>query len=49
VDVGVDELACFIDFGVDVDIVLDALKYLNTLKELSHKEPAPQVMQAKSV
>src|SRR5215213_2955956 len=49
VDVGVDELACFIDFGVDVDTVLAALKYLNTLKELSHKANAPQLMQAKSV
>jgi phthiocerol/phenolphthiocerol synthesis type-I polyketide synthase E len=49
VDVGVNELACFIDFGVDADTVLEALKYLNNLKELCHKETSPQMMHAKSV
>lgn len=34
-DIGVDELACFIDFGVQVDAVLDALRPLHELKELS--------------
>lgn len=49
VDVGVDELACFIDFGVDTDTVLEALSHLNSLKELCHKENSPQMMKAKSV
>lgn len=33
-DIGVNELACFIDFGVDVDAVLEGLRHLHTLKEL---------------
>jgi natural product biosynthesis luciferase-like monooxygenase protein len=32
---GVDEVACFIDFGVDADSVLKGLKHLNRLRELS--------------
>nr|AEU11006.1 NpnB [Nostoc sp. 152] len=32
--VGVDEVACFIDFGVDENAVLANLPHLNTLKEL---------------
>lgn len=34
-EMGVDEVACFIDFGVDTDSVLKNLKYLNQLKESS--------------
>ena len=34
-EMGVDEIACFIDFGVDNDSVIESLKYLNELKELS--------------
>ena len=34
--IGVDEVACLIDFGVDVDDALAALSYLNTLRELSN-------------
>ncbi len=34
-EMGVDEVACFIDFGVDTDSVLKSLKYLNQLKESS--------------
>ena len=34
-DIGVDELACFIDFGVDVDAVLEGLRHLHNLKQLS--------------
>jgi natural product biosynthesis luciferase-like monooxygenase protein len=34
-EMGVDEVACFIDFGVDTDSVLKSLKYLNQLKEAS--------------
>ena len=32
-DIGVDELACFIDFGVDAETVLDSLPYLDALRE----------------
>jgi len=32
---GVDEVACFIDFGVDTDSVIESLTYLNQLKESS--------------
>jgi iturin family lipopeptide synthetase A len=32
--VGVDEIACFIDFGVDEQAVLENLSHLNALKEL---------------
>lgn len=34
--VGVDEVACLIDFGVASDIVLDHLQYLNAVKTLSN-------------
>jgi acyl carrier protein len=30
--IGVDEIACFIDFGIEDDIILEKLKYLNNLK-----------------
>jgi natural product biosynthesis luciferase-like monooxygenase protein len=33
--IGVDEVACLIDFGVDVDSVLSGLRYLDHLKERS--------------
>jgi natural product biosynthesis luciferase-like monooxygenase protein len=33
--IGVDEVGCLIDFGVDADSVLSGLHHLNTLKELS--------------
>ncbi|HEX5708650.1 MAG TPA: MupA/Atu3671 family FMN-dependent luciferase-like monooxygenase [Pyrinomonadaceae bacterium] len=32
---GVDEVACFIDFGVEADLVLRSLKHLNELREMS--------------
>ena len=35
-DIGVDEVACLIDFGVDQDIVLESLEQLNALRELSN-------------
>jgi phthiocerol/phenolphthiocerol synthesis type-I polyketide synthase D len=31
--VGVDEIACQIDFGIDIDLVLQNMPYLNALKE----------------
>ena len=34
-EMGVDEVACFIDFGVDNDSVINSLKHLNELKKLS--------------
>jgi len=36
-EMGVDEVACFIDFGVDNDSVIESLKYLNELKQLSER------------
>lgn len=36
-EMGVDEVACFIDFGVDADSVLNNLKYLNQLKDASNE------------
>src|SRR5689334_5472421 len=35
--VGVDEVACLIDFGVEADAVLDNLQYLNELREHFNK------------
>ncbi|HZI20318.1 MAG TPA: MupA/Atu3671 family FMN-dependent luciferase-like monooxygenase [Pyrinomonadaceae bacterium] len=35
---GVDEVACFVDFGVRVPAVLDSLEHLNTLRELAAAE-----------
>ncbi|HEU5133367.1 MAG TPA: MupA/Atu3671 family FMN-dependent luciferase-like monooxygenase, partial [Pyrinomonadaceae bacterium] len=42
-DIGVNELACFIDFGVDVDTVLEGLRHLNTLRELCDAKSTPQM------
>ncbi|MEH1814616.1 MAG: MupA/Atu3671 family FMN-dependent luciferase-like monooxygenase [Nostoc sp.] len=36
--IGVDEVGCLIDFGVDSDAVLSGLQHLNTVKELSNKK-----------
>jgi alkanesulfonate monooxygenase SsuD/methylene tetrahydromethanopterin reductase-like flavin-dependent oxidoreductase (luciferase family) len=30
--IGVNEIACLIDFGLDVDVVLEGLRYLTELK-----------------
>ena len=38
-DVGVDEIACLIDFGVPAEQVLAHLPHLNTLRELSQRIP----------
>jgi natural product biosynthesis luciferase-like monooxygenase protein len=35
-EIGVDEVACLIDFGVDVDSVLESLNHLVVLKDLSN-------------
>jgi natural product biosynthesis luciferase-like monooxygenase protein len=39
-EVGVNEVACFIDFGAEVGDVLGGLRHLNTLKELSDETHA---------
>jgi natural product biosynthesis luciferase-like monooxygenase protein len=39
---GVNEVACLVDFGVDVDSVLASLAHLNTLRELCQKSAAPE-------
>jgi natural product biosynthesis luciferase-like monooxygenase protein len=38
--IGVDEVACLIDFGVAADDALAGLSYLNTLRELSNNHQA---------
>ena len=35
-EIGVDEIACLIDFGVDADLVLSNLNYLNQLRKLAN-------------
>jgi hypothetical protein len=34
--IGVDEVACLIDFGIDVDSVLESLEHLVVLRDLSN-------------
>ncbi len=36
--IGVDELACLIDFGIGGDVVLENLKYLKQVMEMSNRE-----------
>jgi natural product biosynthesis luciferase-like monooxygenase protein len=38
--IGVDEIACLIDFGVATDTVLEHLRWLNELRERSNAQPA---------
>src|SRR6185295_5478127 len=35
-EIGVDEIACLVDFGVEPDAVLEGLTHLNRLRELSN-------------
>jgi hypothetical protein len=37
-DIGVDEIACLVDFGVAADEVRASFKYLNQLREWSEEE-----------
>jgi natural product biosynthesis luciferase-like monooxygenase protein len=37
--IGVDEVACLIDFGVETDTVLDGLRHLNELREMCAGRP----------
>lgn len=39
-EIGVDEVACLIDFGVDTDTVLDSLPLLDEVRQLSNPAPA---------
>ncbi|HEX7334398.1 MAG TPA: amino acid adenylation domain-containing protein [Pyrinomonadaceae bacterium] len=39
-DIGVDELACFIDFGVEATTVLDNLPHLDALRERCRPQPS---------
>jgi natural product biosynthesis luciferase-like monooxygenase protein len=37
-EIGVDEIACLIDFGVDVESALGSLRHLNALKDLHQQQ-----------
>nr|QEO74681.1 AMP-dependent synthetase and ligase [uncultured bacterium] len=39
-DIGVDELACFIDFGVEAATVLESLPHLDALRERCRPQPS---------
>jgi natural product biosynthesis luciferase-like monooxygenase protein len=41
--IGVDEVACLIDFGVDVDSVMESLSHLAVLKNLSDAAGQPEM------
>lgn len=45
-DIGVDEVAALIDFGLDFRVVLDALPQLKRLKEMFQPEQSKQTVQA---
>jgi len=47
--IGVDEVACLIDFGVDVDSVLESLDHLVVLKELSNSRQSEMNLMAATV
>jgi natural product biosynthesis luciferase-like monooxygenase protein len=38
-EMGVDEVGCLVDFGIDVETVLAGLKFINHLKEQSNRMP----------
>ena len=47
---GVDEVACLVDFGVDEDLVLESLVHLDRLHQLSNPpQPASQVREMSAV
>jgi hypothetical protein len=41
-EIGVDEVACLIDFGVDVEATLSALEYLDDVRERSNATPVEE-------
>jgi len=46
-EIGVDEVACLIDFGIDVDSVLESLNHLVVLRDLSNAhQPEASLMAA---
>ncbi len=52
--VGVDELACLIDFGIETDVVLASLRHLDRVRELAnsgmeHASKSAQTIPARSV
>jgi natural product biosynthesis luciferase-like monooxygenase protein len=44
--IGVCEIACLIDFGVDVESVLESLEYLNILKDSCQARPSSPAQEA---
>src|SRR5215213_3529252 len=40
--IGIDEVACFIDFGIDTASVFSSLQHLSRLRELSEQPSAPK-------
>src|SRR5688572_10524066 len=44
--IGVDEVACLIDFGIDVDSVLESLEHLVVLKDLSNSSQPEEALLA---
>jgi len=38
--IGVDEIACLLDFGVDTDEVMESLPWLKTVRDASNRPPA---------
>jgi len=46
-DIGVDEIGCLIDFGVESEVVLEGLTHLKTLKE--HYETKPEDSERESL
>ena len=43
VSIGVNEIGCMVDFGVDTESVLGSLRTLNVLREKYQRDPSPQV------
>jgi len=39
--IGVDEVACLVDFGVETDLVLASLRHLKELQEKTHRQVPP--------
>ncbi len=46
--IGVDEVACFIDFGVGEEAVLESLRHLARLKDDAVRSPAPDAAAARA-
>lgn len=46
--IGVNEVACLVDFGVDVELVLSSLHSLNLLRELCLKDTPPEARESQA-